>query len=388
MALRDKGRTMRFNDFYTTISKETKICSTCVMDESDPDIGFDKDGSCNYCVSYKENSCCYDSQKKIKDLEILFDQMKRETKKISYDCILGLSGGIDSSYLMLVLKRFDIRPLVVHVDAGWNSEIAVSNIETLINYCKFDLVTHVVNWESVRKLQIAYLKSGLSNLDVPQDHCFFAVLYKEAIKKGCKNFISGINYASEYVFPKSWHGTAMDAINIKDVWKKHGDGTDLPGYPMIGFLEYKVFFHKRGFREIRPLNYINYNISSAVKELEMIGWRSYGRKHGESLFTRFFQNYLLPLRFGYDKRRPHLSSRILAGEITRDEAIAALKEPLYLRDDLEKDAQFFCNKLDIDFDFLEQCLRVPKTKYSDFKNWDKLNNAYSVLHKLRRRIFG
>ena len=381
---------MKFADYYMQNNSKLVQCSTCVMDQSDPDIVFNIDGSCNYCTSYSEEKERYQLNKLDGEVKLksIFDKMKIESRGGKYDCVVGLSGGIDSSYLMLLLKRFNVNPLIVHVDAGWNSEIAVSNIETLVKHCNFDLITHVVNWESVRKLQIAYFKSGISNLDVPQDHVFFAVLHKEAVNKNCKYFISGVNYASEYVFPRGWHGSAMDAINIKDVWKKHGDGSKLVGYQMISFLEYKVLFHKRNFKEIRPLNYINYNIRTAIQELENVGWRSYGRKHGESLFTRFFQNYLLPVRFGYDKRRPHLSSRILAEEITREDALRLLSEPLYLASELEKDTMFICNKLNVDIDFIERCLAGPKKNYSDYKNWDNLIKMYSYLHNLRKKMFG
>ena len=197
---------------------------------------------------------------------------------------MGLSGGLDSSYLALKLKEYNLRTLVVHVDGGWNSELAVNNIEVVINHCNYELHTHVVNWEAMKNLQVAYLKSGISNQDVPQDHVFFAVLYKEAIKRKCKTFMSGGNVATEYITPNSWHGSAMDSINLYDIFKKHGSGS-LKGYTTIGFYDW-AFYQLERFKQIRPLNFMPYRTSSAVDELNKIGWRNYSK----SMVSQFLQS--------------------------------------------------------------------------------------------------
>lgn len=362
------------------------MCKRCIMDTTDPDITFDSEGICNHCHRFDKTAhkIWYPNEKGKEKLDQIIKQIKFKNKNKTYDCILGLSGGIDSSYLALILKEYDLRILAVHVDAGWNSELAVSNIESVVNHCGYDLHTHVVNWDSMRKLQIAYLKSGISNQDVPQDHVFFAVLYKEAIKKNCNVFMSGGNVVSEFVFPENWHGDAMDAINLKDIYKKNGNGTSLDGYDTISFWEWKILFRLRGFQQIRPLNYIDYSIGNAISELEKIGWRNYGRKHGESIFTKFFQNYFLPLRFGYDKRKLHYSSRILAGDITRESALKLMNEPLYEEDELEADIEYFCKKLKISKKELEEFINMPLHYYWEYKNWDFLIALFQKVYKTKK----
>lgn len=371
-------------------SRNYQICKRCIMDTSDPDIEFDIHGICNHCHQFdnEAHKIWHPDEEGQKKLDQIIKDIKVKNKDKAYDCILGLSGGIDSSYLALLLKNYDLRVLAIHVDAGWNSELAVSNIESIVKYCDYDLHTHVVNWDAMRKLQIAYLKSGIANQDVPQDHVFFAILHSEAIKHKCNVFMSGGNVVSEFVFPENWHGDAMDEINLKDIYRKHGDGQKLEGYKTISFWDWKIFFRLRGFRQIRPLNYIDYSINHAISELEKIGWRNYGRKHGESVFTKFFQNYFLPTRFGYDKRKPHYSSRILSGELTREQALELMQEPLYDPEELKEDIDYFCKKLSISKSELDHYINMPLRYYWEYKNWDKrlrigifLKNSFDKIFK-------
>jgi len=272
-----------------------QICNNCIMDTSDPEIIFDEKGVCNHCntfYSVTSKEWFPNDMGKVK-LNDIVGRIKSQMKNKKYDCILGLSGGVDSSYLALILKEYDLRTLVVHVDAGWNQEVAVSNVQSVVDHCGFDLYTHVVDWEDMKNLQIAYLKSGISNQDVPQDHIYFSTLFRMAIKYDIKIFISGGNFATEAILPRSWHGNAMDAYNLKDIYKKYGTGK-LKKYETIGFFNYHFLFRLRGMRQYRPLNYLPYDRNVAISELEKIGWRNYGRKHGESFFTKFFQNYFLP----------------------------------------------------------------------------------------------
>ena len=364
-----------------------KMCVSCVMDTSDPDIIFDKNGVCNHCKNFENNA------KKIWDpsdqgkqsLDEIIAQIRKKNKKRRYDCILGISGGMDSSYLALILKEYDLRVLAVHVDGGWNSELAVSNIQKIISHCNFDLYTHVVDWDEMRDLQLAYFKSGISNLDVPQDHVFFAVLHKQAIKNNCNIFMSGGNVASEFVFPPNWHGDAMDAINLKDINRRYGK-RKLKHYETISFLDWNILFRLRGFKQIRPLNYLPYEIDQAAIRLGEIGWRIYPRKHGESIFTKFFQNYFLPNRFGYDKRKPHLSSRILSGQISRNQALDILKQPLYDDQELLDDKKFVSKKLGISVDELDSYISIPKKYYSDYKNWSSYKNLLDKAKKIYLRF--
>ncbi len=367
---------------------EYQICSNCVMDTSDPEIIFDEKGVCNHCNTFYNLTSkeWFPNEAGKAKLDEIVGRIKSQMKNQKYDCILGLSGGVDSSYLALILKEYNLRTLVVHVDAGWNQEIAVSNIQVVVDYCGFDLYTHVVDWEDMRKLQIAYLKSGISNQDVPQDHIYFAVLFKMAIKHNIKVFISGGNFATESILPKSWHGNAMDAYNLEDIYKKHGS-EKLKNYSPIGFFDYHFLFRLRGMRQYRPLNFLPYHRDIAISRLEEIGWRNYGRKHGESFFTKFFQNYFLPVRFGYDKRRAHYSSMIVSGQITRAEALELLQEPLYSEQELANDYSYFCSKLGISKIEMESFMILPYTKHSDFKNWDSLLKYVDIARILYNSFF-
>ena len=298
-----------------------------------------------------------------------------------------MSGGIDSSYLALKVKEYGLRPLVVHVDAGWNSELAVNNIEKIIKHCDYDLHTHVVNWKDMRNLHLSYLKSGIANQDVPQDHIFFSSLYHFAIKNNIKYIISGGNIATEGVFPSNWHGSAMDSINLKAIHKKHGEHK-LKTYKTINFIQYYFWYPiVLGMRTVRPLNYMDYNKNSALIELEKIGYKPYPKKHGESIFTKFFQNYYLPKKFKYDKRLPHYSSLILSNQMSREEAIELLKKPLYEEKELENDIEYIIKKLQIDKETFKDIMNAEITYYEQYRNWLSYQKVIKLLQKIYLKIF-
>lgn len=302
-----------------------------------------------------------------------------------FDCVLGLSGGIDSSYLALKAFEWGLRPLVVHVDGGWNSELAVQNIECLVKHCNYELHTHVVNWVDMRELQLAFLRAGVANQDVPQDHAFFAGLYHFATKERVRFVLNGGNVATEGIFPSAWHGAAMDATNLRAIHKKFGS-QDLIDYPLISFARYYFWYPVvKRMTPFRPLNLIPYSKDLAIKELEEIGWRAYPRKHGESIFTKFFQNYYLPTKFGYDKRRPHLSSLICSGQISRSAALTEISKPLYDNDELRRDIQYVSRKLQISLDEFERLMASQVHSYADFKNWDRRYAAMKQVQTLIRR---
>lgn len=366
-----------------TTNSKPQVCTRCVMDTSDPAISFDAEGVCNHCRSYEEErrKTWFPDAEGARRLAALVEQIKSEGAGKPYDSILGLSGGVDSSYLALKVKEWGLRPLVVHVDAGWNAELAVANIERIVKHCGFDLHTHVVDWDDMRELQLSYLRAAVANQDVPQDHIFFATLYHFATKNGIRYVLHGGNFATESVFPRSWQASAMDRTNLLAIHRRFGR-KPLRSYATIGFLSYFLWypFVKR-MRTVRPLNYLPYGKTRAIEELTAtVGWRSYARKHGESLFTKFFQNHYLPVKFGYDKRKPHLSSLILAGEMTRDEAMAKLAEPLYDPDELETDIAFLCKKLRISRPEFEELMAAPIHHYTDFPNHDR---AYRVLKRVQ-----
>lgn len=356
------------------------------MDTSDPEIVFDNRGVCNHCRHFDEvtRKEWFPNEEGTQRWTAIAAQIRQAGQGQEYDCILGLSGGVDSSYLALKVKDWGLRPLVVHVDAGWNSELAVANVEKIVKHCNFDLHTHVVDWEEMRDLHLAYLKAGVANQDVPQDHVFFASLYHFATRNNIRYILSGGNLATEGIFPSAWHGSAMDAINLKDIHSKYGE-RPLKTYSTISFFDYYFWYPLvKKMRTVRPLNYMPYNKQQAVAELEQkIGWRAYGRKHGESLFTKLFQNYYLPAKFGYDKRKPHLSSLIVSRQMSREEALAKLAEPLYDPQELEIDIAYFCKKLRITRQQFDGFLAAPSHHYTDFSTW---NGRYRLLKKMQRVI--
>jgi N-acetyl sugar amidotransferase len=343
------------------------------MDTSDPLIEFDSGGVCNHCRGFEllKNSEWFPNEEGHRRWEKIVEEVRAAGVNQEYDCILGLSGGVDSSFLALKARSWGLRPLVVHVDAGWNSELAVANIEAIVKHCNYDLHTHVVDWEEMRDLQLAYLKAGVANQDVPQDHIFFASLYHFATANKIRYVLSGGNLATEGVFPRAWHGSAMDAINLRAIHRQFG-ARPLRRYKTISFTEYYLWYPLvKKMRTLRPLNYMPYDKESAILELQReIGWRSYGRKHGESLFTKLFQNYYLPTKFGFDKRKPHLSSLIVSGQMTREQALEELSKPLYDPVELELDIEYFCKKLRISRAEFQAFLDAPARHYSDFANWD------------------
>lgn len=368
------------------MNKQTR-CNNCVLDVSVQDILFNEYGKCNYCSYFEKEIKKYwfpnNEGKKILDKKI--ELIKHKYSNRRYHAIIGLSGGLDSSYLALALKEYDLRILAVHVDAGWNSEIAVNNIRTIVNHCNFDLYTYVADWDTMRRLQLVYLKSGVANQDVPQDHIFFSTLYKKAKKERIKIIFSGGNMATESIFPNHWHADAMDWINIKSIFKEFGEG-DISKFKPVKFWDWHLLFFLRKFEQIRPLDYQDYKIKFSIRKLEEIGWKSYGRKHSESIFTKFFQNYYLPQRFGYDKRIAHYSSRVLSGDMTRAEAMIELSHPLYEDQELRQDIRFIAKKLEISEKELDLMItQVPKRSYTEFRNSDKrIKTLRSIKLKLQK----
>lgn len=368
-----------------------QTCTRCVMDTSDQDITFNQAGVCNHCVEFTEVTAkqWFPNEQGSRLLKQQLETIRKDGAGKDYDCIIGLSGGVDSSYLALKAKEWGLRPLVVHVDAGWNSELAVANIEAVVKHCGFDLHTQVIDWEEMRDLQLAYLKAGVSNQDVPQDHVFFASLYRFATSNNIRYVMSGGNLATEAIFPKSWHGSAMDAINLKAIHKEFGERR-LKTYPSVSFFQHYIWYpFVKKMRTVRPLNFMPYDKASAIAELEStLGWRAYGRKHGESLFTKVFQNYYLPTKFGYDKRLPHLSSLIVSGQMTRDQALNELKKPLYDPQELEIDITYLCKKLRVKREDFQTLLNAPNRHVSEFPNW---SNRYRLLKTIQifvKRILG
>jgi N-acetyl sugar amidotransferase len=357
------------------------------MDSTDPAITFNEEGVCHYAelVDSYRDKYWHPNEKGRQILEDTIKTIKEDSKNRPYDCIIGLSGGLDSSYLAYKLRDYDLRVLVVHIDAGWNSETSVQNIEKIITYNNWDLFTHVMDWEEMKDLQLAYIKAGLVNQDVPQDHAFFATLWQIAAKNKIKWVLSGGNLASESILPDAWRGhDAMDSKHLLSVHKKFGK-RKLKKYKTSGFFQYNIYYRFwKGMKVFKPLNLMVYERETAIKELEEnVGWRSYGDKHHESVFTKFFQGYYLPTKFGFDKRKAHLSSMILSGQITRDEALAELSKLPYDESEIGFQKDYISKKLGISLEEFEDYIVNANYKDTDFASGV---NIQKNLIKLKSKI--
>lgn len=367
-------------------SREYQACIRCVMDTTDPQITFNSEGLCSHCQRYdgmvRDIVKKADSGERRSALESIVNQIKASGRNNEYDCIMGLSGGVDSSYVAYTAKQLGLRPLAVHFDSGWNSELAVNNIENIVTKLSIDLHTHVVDWEEMRDLQLAFFKASVANCDIPTDHAFPAILYREAAKHGIKYILSGSNYATEFILPSAWGYQSGDLKHLKDIHRRYGK-VKLRNYPTIGFLQQYLWYpYVRGIKTVKPLNFLPYNKAEAKKLIiNELGWRDYGGKHYESVFTRFFQGYYLPVKFGYDKRLAHLSSLINAGQMTREEAVEELALPTYDRQLQENDKEFVAKKLGVGTHELEEIFQLPNKEYSDYASNAKL---FEVGLKIKR----
>lgn len=363
-----------------------QMCSSCVMDTTDPGISFDANGKCNYCIRVQKFFSSFDPVG-LQSIPSSILELRGSVPNPQYDCIIGLSGGVDSSYLLVKAVEWGLRPLVVHIDAGWNSEIAVGNIYRLVDKLGLDLHTEVIDWDVMRRAQIAFLRSGLSNLDTPQDHVFVSALWRVAIAEGVSTVLSGSNKATESILPRHWGYDSKDGNHILSIFRKFGDGVFDP-FPVISAYEFQFGLREKyGIRFASPLDEISYSRNGAVAELTAdFGWQDYGGKHYESLWTRYFQGHLLPYRFGYDKRKAHLSSRILNREVTRAEAVAELEEPLYSPHSLKLDEDFVANKLEVASDDLLNLKEAPLAHFSDFPNDARRMKLVSYIKRFEKNL--
>lgn len=367
--------------------REYQICTNCVMDTSDSMIEFDEHGVCDHCRGFYRDILpnWHTGESGRRELMRTVEKIKEAGRGKEFDCIMGMSGGIDSSYLTYIAKEeFDLRPLVFHVDAGWNSQIAVNNIEKLVDGLGLDLYTEVIDWGEMRDLQLAFFKSGVPHIDVPQDHAFFATMYDFAAKYRVKYILTGANYSTECVRnPKEWMYFQSDLSQLKDIHRQFGK-RPLKSYPMTSVLWHRVYLrYVRGVTIVHPLNHIPYVKDEAMSLLtEKFGWQEYPQKHFESRFTKFYESYWLPVKFGFDTRRVQFSSLILTEQMTRDEAIEKLKSPAYDEATIAHDFEYIATKLGITVEELQGYMDAPNKTYKDYRSQESIYSIGTALMRM------
>jgi N-acetyl sugar amidotransferase len=354
-------------------------CVSCVMDTTDSKIIFDDNGVCDHCNTFFKNTKpnWHTDEKGQLELNAIVSKIKQASKNKDFDCIIGMSGGIDSSYLTYIAKeKLGLRPLVFHVDAGWNSQEAVNNIEKLVDKLELDLYTEVIDWEEMKDLQLAFFKSGVPHIDSPQDHAFFATMYKFAEEYNVKYILTGGNLSTECVRnPIEWMYYQSDSVQLRDIHRQFGSHP-LINFPVTNIIKHKIYLpYIKGIKVVRPLDNISYIKNEAIGLLvDKFGWQPYPQKHFESRFTKFYEGYWLPTRFGYDTRKVQYSSLILTGQMSREEAMEKLSGPACDEEMIEHDFEYVATKLGVSVKELQSCMDLPKKTYNDYKSQQAIYN--------------
>jgi N-acetyl sugar amidotransferase len=367
-----------------------RLCARCVMDTSDPAIAFDEQGVCNHCHEHDRmiRQKVMGGEAGRRYLERLVAEMKRHGRGKPYDCLIGVSGGVDSTYVAYVVKKMGLRPLAAHMDNGWDSELAVKNIEETLKRLGIDLYTEVLDWEEFRDLQVAFLLASTPDSEIPSDHAIWAVLGNMADKLGIRYIISGFNVRTETHLPRAWSQGHFDWKYIRSIHDKFGKRS-LRTFPHAGLLTYyrRLLLHRR----VDLLNYIDYSRDEAMSILEQeLGWRYYGAKHHESIYTRFYQGFILPSKFGYDKRRCHLSSLICSGQVDRETALLDLTKPTYAPALQEEDREYVIKKLGLTPEGFESIMTSPRRSFWDYASYARtlegplLRPLYNLARELYR----
>ena len=363
-----------------------KICTRCIMDTTDPDIEFDENGVCNHCKRYDEKikERLFLSEAGQQKLNKLVAEIKIKGKNRKYDCIIGVSGGVDSTFIAYMVEKLGLRPLAVHIDNEWDSELAVGNVEKAVKKLDMDLYTHVVNWEEFKDLQLSFLRASVPDAELPTDHSILAFLYEVAAKERVQFIITGVNVSTEGILPAKWGYGLWDWKYIKSVHEKFGQ-VELKSFPhcsLFGLLH--CIFVKR-IKRIPLLNYMTYVKKDAMRVLEKeLGWKYYGGKHYESIYTRFLQGYILPRKFNIDKRRAHLSTLICSGQITREEALEEMKHDPYPTEEMmKKDKEYVLKKLELTEGEFEKIMSLPLNTVKDYSSnyW-----LFPIARQLSRKL--
>ena len=372
-----------------------QICSNCIMDTSDPSITFDERGYCDYCRNFYENiqPNWHPNEKGENMIAPLIDKIKKKGKRRDHDCLIGISGGIDSSYVAYVAKeKFGLRPLLFHCDGGWNSRVGVHNIESIRNGLNLDLQTEVVDWLEMKDLQVAFFRSQVPFVDVPQDLAIFASLYNFAAKNNFRYIITGGNYAAECVRESiDWTYYSTDMRHVKDIHRRFGQ-RPLKTFPTADIFTYKLYYrYIKRMRIIKLLDYLPYIREDAEQKLiDCFGWQRYDQKHHESRFTRFYETYWTPKKFGYDKRRAYFSSLILTNQMTREEALERIAKPEVDEQTMAKEFEYVAKKLDLTCSEFREIFEGENKSFRDYKNnmaLIKLGTKLSQMLGIEKRLF-
>ena len=365
-----------------------QMCTRCVMDTTAKDIVFDGNGVCNYCTTFLKRM--EDTHAEIADLQLHLDELisaiKADGKGKEYDCIVGVSGGVDSSYVLYLAVKHGLRPLAVHLDNGWNSEEASQNIANMVDRFGVDLHTHVIDWEENRDLQLSFFKANVVDIELLMDNAMLALNYQQAAKYGIRYILFGYNMATEGMsIPLGWNHYKRDVYNIRQIHKRFGSHPikTHPLFPTTDYLRYK-FIHK--IKGVSFLDYFPYNKSEALEVLEKeFGYKPYPYKHYESVFTRFYQSYILPHKFGYDKRRVHLSTLVISGQMTREEAMKLLGDSPYPdpRQE-EQDRIFVMEKLGFTEESFNRYMNAPEIPHQEYGSEEWLMGLLSSVAKAIR----
>lgn len=362
-----------------------RICCRCLMDTTDPDIAFDVQGVCNHCHRFDTIAAqrLIPLSQRPARLAALVESIKSAGRGKEYDCVIGVSGGVDSTYVAWLTRELRLRPLAVHFDNGWNSELAVANIEKTLKRLSIDLSTYVVDWPEFRDLQLSFLRASTPDGEIPTDHAIVALLYRNAVKHGLKHILLGVNVNSEAVMPRKWGYGYADFRYISAVQKRFGKKT-LQTYPHYSLVQLAEYMYARQIKLVSILDYVDYNKAAAMKIIkDGLDWTYYGGKHYESIYTRFYQSYILPRKFNIDKRRAHLSNLVMSNQISREEAFRALAEPIYHEEGIRDDLAYAIKKLGLTVPEFDDIMALPPRTFMDYPNsYARLEFAKSLLVRL------
>jgi len=370
------------------MTNSVQVCTSCVMDSTDPAISFDAAGVCNYCrdAAPALERVRLSTEESDRRLQALADTIRANAKDRPYDAVVGMSGGVDSSYVALLAKQMGLRVLAVHFDNGWNAEVATANIHAVVEACGFDLETYVIDWPEFRDLQRAFIKAGVVDIEMLTDHAIMAAMFDLAKRHNIRYVLSGTNVATEHGMPRAWVWNKQDLTNIEAIHKRFGE-RKLKSFPRMGLIPSILRrYLGLGFEFVEILDLVNFRKTEAMATLsEKTGWRYYGGKHYESVFTKFYQAHILPHKFGIDKRKVHLSALVRNGEMTREEAVAELAKPLYEADELRRDKAYVLKKLGFSDAEFEALMAEPPVAHDAYPSDVKIRNALKSLARLLGR---